>query len=136
MDNPCKEWTGTIQSDGYGFDKHKLVHRIEWEKHNGPIPPGMVIMHECDNKACYEISHLRLGTWSRNQRDAYTRGLRERPNGEKNGRAKLSEKEVCAIKILLKAGLAHEDIAKEFGVSKPTISDINRGKTWSHVTIS
>lgn len=50
------------------------VHRIEYEKHHGPIPDGMIIMHLCDNPACYNIEHLRLGTHQDNCRDKFAKG--------------------------------------------------------------
>ena len=51
-----------------------MAHRWVWEQTNGPIPPGMVIMHVCDNKPCVELSHLRLGTQADNLADCVAKG--------------------------------------------------------------
>ena len=40
----------------------QLLHRWVWEQVNGPIPPGMVVMHRCDNPPCFRLDHLMLGT--------------------------------------------------------------------------
>jgi hypothetical protein len=38
------------------------VHRYVWELANGPIPTGLVIDHQCRNRACININHLRVVT--------------------------------------------------------------------------
>jgi len=53
--------------------------------------------------------------------------------GEGNSHAKLTTNNVKKIKHLLKLGNSNNSIAKKFGVTRPCISDINTGKTWSHV---
>jgi hypothetical protein len=88
---PCKEWTGTRTPDGYGrlhvggrkFEKNLLVHRVTWEAEYGPIPDGMCICHHCDNRACYEVKHLFLGTQADNVRDMDAKGRRVTGNSLK-----------------------------------------------------
>ncbi len=53
--------------------------------------------------------------------------------GELNGRAKLTEQDVYAIKQLLKLGHTQRDIGRKFGVYSSTISMINTGKLWKHL---
>lgn len=53
--------------------------------------------------------------------------------GEKNGRAKLTEQDVLAIKELLNLGLTQRRIADMFGVQCSTICYINQGKLWKHL---
>lgn len=50
------------------------AHRWVWEAVNGPIPTGMVVRHKCDNRLCYRLSHLELGTVADNNDDARKRG--------------------------------------------------------------
>jgi hypothetical protein len=50
------------------------IHREVWEQANGPIPPGGLIMHLCDNPGCINIEHLRLGTPKENSADMATKG--------------------------------------------------------------
>ena len=69
----CLEWTGTRYRNGYGqiWDgaKNALAHRYAWERENGPIPDGMQIDHACFNRACVEITHLRVASRVENGRN-------------------------------------------------------------------
>lgn len=40
----------------------QLLHRAVWTAQFGIIPKGLIIMHLCDNPACLNIEHLKLGT--------------------------------------------------------------------------
>jgi hypothetical protein len=76
---PCVEWQGARTDWGYGVknignNKIRRVHRLEWERHNGPIPAGMFVCHACDNPPCYNIDHLFLGTPSDNTADMHAKG--------------------------------------------------------------
>lgn len=66
----CMEWTGSKTVDGYGHMSVGgvlyMTHRLAWMEAHGPIPPGMVIDHECHNKACVYLPHLRLATRKQN----------------------------------------------------------------------
>jgi len=90
MISPCIEWPGNRNAAGYGrgwftgTDGRKRLdyaHRAEWAKHNGPIPLGVVIMHTCDNPPCYNIEHLRLGTYADNMADMRAKGRAGIGNG-------------------------------------------------------
>lgn len=63
---PCHEWTRGKDNGGYGMVgfKRKVVrvHRYVWELANGTIPDGLEIDHQCRNRACCNIDHLRLVT--------------------------------------------------------------------------
>ena len=82
----CIKFSGNIYALGYGqFSRNKknvFAHRDAWEKVNGIIPKGFVIDHQCHNeavmrgecaggnacshRACVNIEHLRLVTYSEN----------------------------------------------------------------------
>lgn len=74
---PCKLWDGYLV-DGYGQTTHDgkrwYVHRLEWTKHHGQIPDGLLVCHACDVRNCYEITHLFLGTNRDNIRDMIMKG--------------------------------------------------------------
>lgn len=75
---PCVVWQGCTTDRGYGQrkvgGKMQYVHRLEWEKHHGPIPRGMRVCHTCDNPPCHEITHLFLGTAKDNSQDMVRKG--------------------------------------------------------------
>jgi hypothetical protein len=74
---PCLLWEWSSLK-GYGLMRWEgkvwRVHRLQWTFVNGPIPDGMWVLHSCDTPACYEITHLRLGTAADNAKDRDSRG--------------------------------------------------------------
>jgi hypothetical protein len=48
-DTGCWEWTGAVGSHSYGVmsvrSRMMRAHRLSWEHHFGPIPPGAFVMH-------------------------------------------------------------------------------------------
>ncbi len=70
----CKEWEWYKDKRGYGRSGGNLVHRREWVRHYGPIPPGKCVAHSCHNSSCYNIVHLYLATYSQNELDKSVAG--------------------------------------------------------------
>lgn len=76
----CWHWGGKAKPDKYGYmrcqrnGKTRYRHRIEYEKVNGPIPPGLVIDHLCRNRQCLRPDHMEPVTISENVK----RGKRDR----------------------------------------------------------
>lgn len=68
----CRIWTGTLDYGGYGHltlnYRTELVHRLSYETHVGPIPPGMQIDHLCRVRSCINPAHLEAVTARENQR--------------------------------------------------------------------
>ena len=94
-DDECWETDYKPQKDGYvkvtircGDDiQTPLLHRVAWEAHNAePIPSGMVVMHTCDNRRCFNPQHLRLGTQSDNIRDCVAKGRHSSYNRRGTGK--------------------------------------------------
>lgn len=54
--------------------KTRLVIHVLWEEKYGPIPKGLVLRHDCDNRWCININHGSLGTQKQNIHDAIRRG--------------------------------------------------------------
>lgn len=65
LNGPCHIFRGNKRS-GYGRislgGKSTSVHRYVWKKERGPIPKNKVIDHQCRNRACCNVDHLRLVT--------------------------------------------------------------------------
>lgn len=75
----CWIWMRGCTSSGYGvvyLEHHtpKYAHRASYEKHIGPIPPGLHILHTCDIPSCINPAHLYAGTNQDNIRDRMIRG--------------------------------------------------------------
>jgi hypothetical protein len=63
---PCDIHPGKPNNKGYVQRRFqgrmRGVHEIVWIEANGPIPVGYEVDHTCGNRACRELTHLRLLT--------------------------------------------------------------------------
>lgn len=105
--------------------RHCRAHRHVWVECFGEIPPRMVVMHTCDNPACVNPEHLRLGTQRENCLDKARKGRNP-------GVRKLSLRDAGKIKRRLAQGAGQHQLAREFGVKQTTIRAIAVGATWRH----
>lgn len=68
--NPCWEWTGSRNKDGYGTfglrRKNRFAHVVAWTIEHGPIPDHLEIDHLCRNRACVRPQHMELVTHREN----------------------------------------------------------------------
>jgi hypothetical protein len=137
-EDECWPWPGTIMKVGYGqlcwrYERH-YAHRLSYEVHHGPIPPGLEVLHGCDNKQCVNPAHLHAGTHADNMREAGERGLMStepRLLGVGHPLAKLTEEAVRHIRSSSERGV---DLARRYGVYPSLISRVRQGKCWPHVT--
>lgn len=109
----------------------KLLHRFIYEQLMGPIPEELVVRHTCDNAGCINIEHLILGSQAENIQDRQDRN--RQANGHKINTSKLTDAEVLEIVDLLRIK-GCEEIGKLYNVSNQTVSGINTGLYWSHLT--
>jgi hypothetical protein len=77
--SPCREWQGA-KTRGYGVrtvrGRQVRVHRwVIASIHGWEAIEGKVVMHLCNNPACFRYDHLRIGTQGENNahRDAQGR---------------------------------------------------------------
>lgn len=118
---------GRKTRDPYGWvyrnGKRQRAHRAAYEEAHGPIPPGMVVRHKCDNPPCINPAHLELGTRADNNRDMWQRGrgvVPEPPRlrGEQHPQSKLTDQQRQEI---IASPLPSRRLASIFGVSHATI---------------
>jgi transposase len=136
-DDECWEWQASCERSGHG--KLRIgstmvkAHRFSYELHVGPIPEGMCVLHKCDNPICVNPNHLWIGTRTDNNNDMVSKQRQRGAAGERNCKAKLTEKQVKEIRRLAGKGVSRTQLATMYDVSYSTISQIVREKIWRHV---
>src|SRR3954464_3743000 len=74
----CWLWTGPLDDRGRGRvsrnGRPMLHHRAIWEILVGPIPPGALLCHHCDDPQCANPAHLYIGDGKSNVSDMFSRG--------------------------------------------------------------
>lgn len=143
-DDPNGCWTLAGQ-DGYGRfwsnEERRLVPatHVAWASENGPVPPGMHVLHRCDNPPCVRPSHLFLGTRSDNMQDMHaksryptSRRVRVR-RGVDLPQAKLTEADIPAIRAAVAGGEPAARVARRHGVSRFAVRAVVSGETWRHI---
>jgi len=118
-----------IKRDGKIWSLHRWVFYIN----NGFLPE--VVMHICDNPHCINPHHLKAGTYLTNNQDAKAKGRNS--IGERNGSAKLTEKQVLnlrtEIKDRIKNKVKAKDIQKKYGISEKQYKRIRNRTSWGHL---
>jgi hypothetical protein len=138
LPNGC--WISTrsyLHVNGYAFvviDRRpgkglfrERVHRLSYKHFKGPIPHGIMVCHKCDNRPCFNPAHLFLGTQHENLLDMARKGRRA---GERSAQAKLTEKDIFAIRKAYGEGAFQRELAEKYGVTQTAISMIVLGKRW------
>jgi hypothetical protein len=140
--NKCWEWQGSCNNTGYGtvswHGKVYTTHRVAaWLSGmvNDPKAPAHKhesthVLHTCDNRKCCNPKHFFLGSYSDNQRDAYSKKRRSQAKGAAHVNAKLTMGQVKDIRKSYAAGQYQQPLAEKYGVSQRVISLIVRGESY------
>jgi DNA-binding transcriptional regulator YiaG len=130
----CLFWPFTRNNMGYGELRHRnkrgLVHRHICEEIHGPPPtPKHEAAHSCGNGhlGCVSGKHLSWKTRTENQADRKKHGTGTA--GERHGAAKLTNEAVAQIRSL-RGSVTQREIARRFGITQSTVSQIQRGLRW------
>jgi hypothetical protein len=141
-------WISELSDRGVGYACIKIggrvvdAHRVAYDLVNGPIPPRMLVLHNCDVRRCVAPAHLRLGTHKDNVADMIRRGRDLRPERRSGimratrdagglGNQKLDRATVETIRQAVRSGSTRADVAKAFGVSRTLVGNIVLGRRWS-----
>jgi hypothetical protein len=130
--------TGTVAYGRFANGRHNSwgAHQVSYAIHKGVIPPGMCVLHSCDNPRCVNPAHLRLGTRSENTLEMVQKGRHRfgAHQGEHNGGARLTEAQVIAIRARHATKAAtYAELASEYGIGKTMVWRIVRRFAWRHV---
>jgi hypothetical protein len=124
----CYVWTARKKNTGYGQIQRKgkceRAHRVSWELCFGPIPDKQCVLHKCDNPSCVRQDHLFLGTQLENIADRDQKKRLAPGIGEQNNNAKLTTKDIIAIRELYAKNLTRIAIAHIFNVSRSYVDKI------------
>jgi hypothetical protein len=111
------------------------VSRYLWERLSGhELAAGELVRHWCDQPRCVNPWHLEVGDHRANMRDMRERG--RQAVGERNGRARLTERDVQEIRELARTHDTRGNaarLARAYGVSTTTIALIVAGRMWRDV---
>ena len=136
----CWVYQGTVAASGYGLigvaRRQPAAHRVAWMLQNKKlIPDTMFVLHSCDNKACCNPNHLRLGTHRDNMNDAVMRNriLDTRARGTGHYNSNLTEGDILAIRGRFAKGEMSVVLAEEFNLSTSNIHNIVYGKSYSKI---
>ena len=146
----CWPWIGHRNADGYGKLKIRgrtlIAHRVAFALSRNVGVIDACVLHSCDNPACCNPAHLRMGTNAENQAEKVAKGRQAkgdvhgarrhpntRPRGSEHGRARLTEDNVREIRRRHAAGKTIASLAARYGVATKTVWFIVHRKTWLHV---
>jgi DNA-binding NarL/FixJ family response regulator len=107
-----------------------MVHKVMAMVFLGPRPEYAVIRHLDGDRNNNAVTNLVYGTPAENRADDVQRGVRR---GENNGRAKLSEREVVAIRRLISEGVRMAALARAFSISEASVQFIRDRRNWRHL---
>lgn len=154
-EDKCWIWNGATNPKGYGLlgrgsrgMGNEVAHRYSYMIHVGEIPSGMLVCHQCDNRACVNPSHLFLGTPKQNSEDMVNkrrhymtvdpskirRGFKMPKGSIVRGMNQKAAKLTDAIIPLIRDSLLPQRVlAKQYNVSQATITRVKSRKIWSHI---
>lgn len=135
---PCWIWANYRDPHNYGKmgigPRMFLAHRLSWAIENGPLPPGVWVLHHCDNPPCVNPAHLYVGDMQDNMDDMIRRGRRPVQTGESAPRCILTEAAVREIRSrYASGGETQVALGAEFGVSGGAIASVVNRRSWRHI---
>lgn len=129
----CWLWIGSnVDGDGYGRVGPIAASRISKSLTTGiAFSREVHVLHSCDNRLCCNPHHLFLGNQFINVMDAVSKGRNNGARGSQNRKAKFTEDQVEAIRVIQKdVGVTYKMIGMQFGITGEQASNIMRGKAW------
>lgn len=112
--------------------KKLLVHRIVAMAFIPNPENKPQVNHINGIKTDNRVENLEWNTRSENQKHSIKTGLRS-AKGVKNSQSKLTEIDVLVIRKAVELGINRSKIVNAYNISHPTIVDIYKRRSWSHI---
>lgn len=131
----CLQWPFIRGRKGYGRIYHNgkmwVASRFICEAaHGAPIPLSLHAAHNCGNPSCVNPNHLRWASPKENEADKVVHGTFH-PGANFT---KLTKEQVLSIRAKFETGQhLQKHLAREFNVSKSTLSQILNRRTWTQI---
>lgn len=128
----CWIWNGAIDpGNGYGRPYvngvRKYAHRASFEMHNGPVPPGLNVLHRCNCKRCVNPLHTYAGDQLQNAADAKAAGaLKSHKLNSETARE--------VFRLRHEGGWSYLGLAEKFGISPQAVANVCTRRTWAKAT--
>jgi len=123
----CWIFTGAKQKSGHGmvaFNSYgeRYAHRLMYKRVHGDISPELNVLHSCNNPACVNPDHLRLGTHADNALD--------RVLCKNSANNKLTQQNVVAIR---NSSESNGKLSVVYNVTPQQIGRIKNYRQWRYV---
>ena len=133
----CWNWLGCKNKFGYGnmtvsqkqYSAHRLTYALTYpNKITFEAPKNkslkQFVLHKCDNPSCVNPTHLFLGNYDDNNKDAKLKGRSKAPQGANHKKAKLTQEQAEQARLFHGHGWSFTEIGKMFGINGNNISRI------------
>lgn len=128
-------YDSVVLTDKEGSFKKHMVHRLvayAFIQNPDNLPQ---VNHLDGNKHNNLVENLEWCTQQQNAKHAYNVLYPDKNKGEGNAFSILTNKIVLEIFEMTESGeYRHWEIAEKYGIDRSTVTDIARGKSWSHIT--
>lgn len=114
--------------------KTRKVHRLVLTAFRGPAPKDKEAGHLNGISSDNRLKNLRWVSKVENQ--AHMVGHGTTLFGERNVKAKLTAKDVLAIRAAHASGKSTRTLAKKYGINKSHVSNITRRHSWRHIPVA
>jgi HNH endonuclease len=98
------------------------LHRVIYEECFGLVPAGLHVLHNCDEPACINPEHLRVGTHADNMRDTVLRNRRP---------SQVTPELVRTLRAMPVGEVRRHGAA--MGLKLHHVWEIRTGKRWGHI---
>jgi hypothetical protein len=134
----CWLWTGAVNGKaGYGYltvHRHNYTaHRLAaWGWLGWSLRSPLKVCHTCDVTVCFNPDHFFQGTQADNIHDAITKGRLDQARIPRP-QARLTAENVRTIRSRCAAGEQKASLAREFGVSYGSITQVIKNQSYRWV---